>query len=180
MSDRTGYSSLRLRAATYDDRRLLFDWRNDPVVRQASFTTAPVAWEDHVKWFDRMMTGEDVRQYILVDASCMPLGQIRIRICDGNPSAAEIGYSVDAAVRGHGYGRALLELIIPQVLRDLPQVRMLIGRVKKDNLASASAFAAAGYEPGYEFGNEPGHEPRSGEDSLIYRYYLTDKPGKTL
>ena len=140
---------LYLRPAAMEDRQLLFDWRNDPLVRQNSFTTDPIPWEDHVKWFARMMADPQTRQYILIAAEAedtgVPVGQIRLNACEENPSAYEISYSVAAEARGRGYGRRLLETIKGKAPQDLPRIRTLIGRVKKDNPASAAAFRAAGY-----------------------------------
>ena len=140
---------LYLRPAAMEDRQLLFDWRNDPLVRRRSFTTDPVAWEDHVNWFARMMTNPQARQYILIAAGAedtvVPVGQIRLNAGEGDPSVYEISYSVAAEARGRGYGRGLLEMIKEQAPQDLPRIRTLIGRVKKDNAASAAAFRAAGY-----------------------------------
>ena len=41
-----------LRLVDDKDMKLLFDWRNDEVVRKNSFSTEPIDWEEHVSWFN--------------------------------------------------------------------------------------------------------------------------------
>ena len=44
-----------LRKATIEDRDLLFQWANDPLVRKNSFSTAEIAYEEHVDWYNRVL-----------------------------------------------------------------------------------------------------------------------------
>ena len=62
---------LYLRPAAEGDREILFHWRNDPVVRHNSFHQEPVAWEDHARWFARLMEDPQARQYILMAESTL-------------------------------------------------------------------------------------------------------------
>ena len=41
---------LNLRLATAEDRVLLWQWANDPVVRRNSFDTQAIDWPDHDSW----------------------------------------------------------------------------------------------------------------------------------
>ena len=132
---------LMLREAEPSDCRLLYEWRNDPLVRQFSFHTEPVLWENHERWFEAMMKDPDRRQYIL-ERDGKPVGQIRIT---KEGADAEISYSVAEDERGKGYGSALLKMILPAALKAFPDVSHLTGQVKAGNKASAGAFEKCGY-----------------------------------
>src|SRR5688572_503987 len=55
---------IRLRRARTSDNALVWQWANDPTVREASFSSAPIRWEDHVKWFDDRLADEASAIYI--------------------------------------------------------------------------------------------------------------------
>ena len=134
-------SNVYLRRVTFDDIELLFQWANDPVVRFCSFNSEPILYENHVKWFKRMIEDPTIIQYILMDDD-IPVGQIRLNI-DGNE--AEIGYSVDAKFRGKGYGHKVLKLIAEEVKNNHYGIKSLIAKVKPENMVSNQLFTSEGY-----------------------------------
>lgn len=135
-----------LRDITEQDRDLLFQWANDEDVRKNSFSTRKIAYEEHCRWFDKMMQNENCVQWIL-QADDESVGQIRISIDGEN---AEIGYSVCAERRGEGFGRILLRLVRQRVKEEFPSIRKLIAKVKPENVASRRAFEDNGYQVTYE------------------------------
>lgn len=146
--ERTGWketdrgNALHLRGVCQSDMDLLFVWANDDAVRKNAFHTEKIPYEDHVKWFSKMLLDESVYQYILCEGEC-PIGQIRLNVENG---AAVIDYSICAAKRGNGYGCKLLQLIQQQVISDkISRVMKLIGQVKYENTASARVFAQCGF-----------------------------------
>ena len=110
-----------LRKATIEDRDLLFQWANDPLVRKNSFSTAEIAYEEHVDWYNRVLDREDCIQYIYMDGE-YPVGQARITL---NGDSAEIGYSICEEMRSRGYGQKLLALISEKVLNFRMSVQYL-------------------------------------------------------
>lgn len=135
----------RLRAVKDTDIDLLFEWANDSTVRQNSFSSDLISYEDHVSWFGQMMCNEDVLLYILVDDD-VPVGQIRLTKEDGS---AEVGYSIAAQYRGYGYGHIILQLIIQEIKSKHPEIRKLIAKVKPENIASNKLFIDEGYSIDY-------------------------------
>lgn len=134
-----------LRRAARADADLLFEWANDPIVRQNSFHSEPIPYEVHQKWFARMMEDENTVQYILM-ADGGPVGQIRL-IIDGNE--AEIGYSISSRHRRKGYGRMILRLAAKEVKRTFPNIKKLVAKVRPENIASRKLFESEGYDMKY-------------------------------
>lgn len=85
-----------LRVANENDIQLLFDWANDPKVRENSFSTDYIQYADHIKWFTAIMNDKHRKQYI-AEVNGQPVGQIRVAV-DGEK--AMIGYSVAKEFRG--------------------------------------------------------------------------------
>ena len=137
--------SLQLRKATEADIEILFRWANDKAVRENSFDPHTISFDEHIAWFNRMMSDPNKAQYILV-MNGEPIGQIQLSI---NGAEAEAGYSISEAVRGCGYGRELIRLAIKQVKTDYPSVVKLIGKVKPSNVASYYCFLKNGFEETY-------------------------------
>lgn len=134
--------SLYLRKADYADRDLLFRWANDSTVRQNAFHTEQIPYENHVKWFEKIMADKSVHQYILCEGE-IPAGQIRLNI-EGNE--ALIDYSIAVENRGKGYGSEMLWLLQEQMITDkISNVIKLIGQVKHENPASARVFEKCGF-----------------------------------
>lgn len=134
-----------LRKAEKDDMDLLFKWANDSVVRSNSFNTNPIPYENHVRWFKKMMEDDTVLQFILMDDDT-PVGQIRLNIDGKN---AEIGYSIASEFRGKGYGHRILQLVAEEVKTNHPEIRSLIAKVKPENTASNKLFVKEGYSMDY-------------------------------
>lgn len=137
---------LLLRKATEADIEILFRWVNDKLVRENSFDSHTISFDEHVAWFNRMASDPNKVQYILV-LNDKPIGQIRLSI---NGDEAEISYSISKSVRGRGYGKEIIRLAIKQVKADYPSVVKLIGKVKPSNAASYCCFLKNGFEETYQ------------------------------
>lgn len=131
--------SLYLRPANDRDRKQVFDWANETQTRANSFHQEKISWEDHVKWYDRMMHAEDVQLYIAMDFM-KPVGQIRLNIED---HVGRISYSVDEECRGEHLGQRMLALLEKETAG---KITRLIAEVKPENMASRRNFEKLGYE----------------------------------
>ena len=138
---------LFLRNATEEDASLLLDWRNESSVRQNSFNTDIIEYEDHIKWFRRKLTDDNEKLLVLMRDKT-PLGQIRLSN-DGHE--VEISYSIDNRYRGMGYGKTMIRLA-ENVLRKENYHGKVIGLVKKENEASKKVFWSLGYSETEEDG----------------------------
>ena len=136
---------LYLREVDYTDMDLLFTWANDRTVRDKSFSIESIPYEDHVKWFKRMMESDSVLQFIMVSDD-LPIGQIRLNV---DNDVAEIGYSIAKEHRGKGYGHRILQLLVDILVEQHPEITKLVAKVKPDNVASNKLFQSEGYEMQY-------------------------------
>ena len=133
---------IRLRKACKDDERLLWEWANDAEVRSVSFTSDPIPWEDHVRWFDLKMQDPGCIIYIAVNPEDAAIGQIRY---DLEEKDAVVSISIDGQYRGKGYGRDMLELSAERIFEER-NVERIHAYIKTDNEASNRVFAKSGYE----------------------------------
>lgn len=130
-----------LRKANIEDCDLLFEWVNYPMVRQNSFSTKEITYDEHVKWFKDIINRNDCRQYIYMEDD-MPIGQARIKVHD---DIAEISYSIIPEKQRLGHGSEILSKISDEILKEFSDVEKIVGKVKTDNIASQKAFEKAGY-----------------------------------
>jgi RimJ/RimL family protein N-acetyltransferase len=132
-----------LRPASFDDARLLWQWRNEPEVRQNSFDTGEIDWNTHTAWLERKLTSPDCRIWVLENGSD-PIGQIRYDRVD---RIAELSFSITSRFRGRGFGTLILERSWSEACREL-DVAGVRAMVKDDNLPSQRACERAGFTRG--------------------------------
>lgn len=131
-----------LRLVTEADAQLLWEWANEPVVRQMAFSTDPIAWGDHERWLKERLSDSATWLYIgSHPGSGEPFGQVRF---DVTGSEAEIDVSVARQQRHRGSGAALVRAASRRAFSDA-EVTSLLARIRPENLASAAAFSDAGY-----------------------------------
>lgn len=122
---------------TKDDCDLLFNWVNDYEVRANSFNTDEIKYDEHVKWFESMIK-KDISSMYILEIQNKKIGLVRLDKISIDKYL--INYSIAREYRGKGFGTMLLRLIKEKYI-----LKLLIGKVKKDNIASIKAFQNAGY-----------------------------------
>src|SRR5688572_2257873 len=68
--------TLTVRRVTASDAEMLWEWRNDALVRQNSFTSEPIGWTDHQCWLADRLASKDTVIYVLEDG-VGPVAQVR-------------------------------------------------------------------------------------------------------
>ena len=131
-----------LRRVKETDMKLLFDWRNNELVRKNSFCMDPVEWNEHVKWFNTTLVKSSVLFFILICKE-QEVGQIRIDLDLDN--TAIINYSIAEKYRGFGYGKQILHLAETELYERFKNKYMLKALVKENNISSQVAFERLGY-----------------------------------
>ena len=135
--------TLQLRPAKRNDCQLLFEWVNDPAVRETSFSSAPIPWEQHEAWFASKQNDSACRILIAEDEEGKPVGQFRVDF--RSTEEGEIDVSLSRNFRGTGYGSLLIDLGVRSVFAETTMDR-LNAFVKAENNASRKAFEHAGFK----------------------------------
>ncbi|MFC3801228.1 GNAT family N-acetyltransferase [Cohnella sp. GCM10012308] len=132
---------MRIREATAADAALLFEWRNDPSVRERSFDDKPLDWHAHVRWLDGCLSDPN-RLLCIAMEDDRPIGVFRLdRLSEGT---VVISIALAASERGKGAGPRMLRLAAAECQSRFGSVT-IEARIKGDNLYSQKAFAKAGY-----------------------------------
>lgn len=132
---------LSLRVARESDCRLLFEWAEDPFTRAASFHSAAISWEDHVRWFAERLQDQRSVIYIGENAEGEPVGVVRFQI---KGESAALSVNVAPEFRGRGCGRELIAFSTRTLVRAF-SVRRIDAFVKPDNQASIRLFETSGF-----------------------------------
>jgi RimJ/RimL family protein N-acetyltransferase len=136
-------ASLRVRPATLEDARLLWEWANDRSVRANSINQEPIPWESHLKWYECRLSSPGTRFWIM-EAAGEPVGQIRYDT-DEEGESAEISFSVAGSHRGRGYGTKLIRLTVALACKEL-NVPRITAITFVENQASYTAFLRTGFK----------------------------------
>jgi RimJ/RimL family protein N-acetyltransferase len=138
---------------------MIWQWANDPEVRAVSFAPEPIAYADHVEWFETRLADIDCRMYIAEDITAdghpAPVGQVRF---ERKGQQAVISVSLDRQFRARGHGARIIELACRAYLA-ATDTQIINAYIKADNAASLAAFKKAGFASGKgtSVANQPAH-----------------------
>lgn len=133
---------ISLQAAEPLQAELVFQWANEEETRKQSFSTEPISWESHEKWYKESLMGEKRRVYIAYHGNT-PVGLFRIDFT--GREEAEISYSVAKAYRHRGYGTEIIRAGEKLVGENFSVIHILTAGVKPDNQASCRIFEKCGF-----------------------------------
>ena len=97
---------MQFRSLTVADAELLFHWKNDPVTRVNSSSTAEIPWEEHFKWVLSVILdpNEEIIRMAIFDQ--VPVGIVRIALRDDEQ--VEVYYTVSPVWRRQGIGTKMV------------------------------------------------------------------------
>jgi methionyl-tRNA formyltransferase len=133
---------LTLRLVKEDDCRLLWEWANDLTVRTSAFSSEPISWETHLRWFKRKLKDPNCYIFIALDEAKIPVGQVRFEI-SGHEATVDI--SISSERRGQGYGTELLKLASRELFH-LSSADCINAYIKSGNEASIRTFSKVGFK----------------------------------
>jgi UDP-2,4-diacetamido-2,4,6-trideoxy-beta-L-altropyranose hydrolase len=155
---------LNLRLVRQSDSRRLFELADDPVVRAASFHSAAISWEEHVRWFAERLQDRRSVIYLGENAAGDVVGVVRFQI---KGESAALSVNVAPEFRGRGWGRELIAFSTRTLVRTLAAstfpVRRIDAFVKPDNQASVRLFETSGFR-------RAGRQRVADQDALLFTW----------
>lgn len=136
---------IRLRPATADDAKLLYDWVNSPSGRAGKLRTdGAISWTDHCRWLEQRLQDRGTRIWIAHDGDAA-VGQVRFQRMEADDrDTFDVDIFVTEEARGGGRGKAMLVDAANELARCTPGVR-LRACVLNGNKASQELFQSLGY-----------------------------------
>ncbi len=112
----------------------IFQWANDPQNRANSYSSNPIEWNSHIRWFENKLSDQNCFFYIFYKIE-KAVGTVRF---DFSENEYVVAFSVDSEYRGTGLGK----IILKKAILELKSVKsgIISAHVKKTNLPSAKIF----------------------------------------
>ena len=134
---------LNFRKAKIDDIELYFFWANEINVREQSFNSKLIDFDEHKKWFESKINDKNCMMLIFTNLEGQEVGQVRIQ--KESVTDSLIGISITAEQRGKGYSTQMLKISSDYFLK-INSNFIINAFIKETNLASKHAFEKAGFE----------------------------------
>ena len=116
-----------------DEKRMVWQWRNEGSIRSLMYTTDIIPWENHLRFIESLKSRED-RYYWLIYKDDTAIGVFDITDYDKEKDFAEVGYYANPELHGVGF----------EMLREcfwfyfhIINIKALTLSVRKDNCRAA-------------------------------------------
>jgi RimJ/RimL family protein N-acetyltransferase len=134
---------LRFRKASIADTKLYFDWANDSTVREQSYNSDSIDFQNHQKWFESKLEDDLCLLLLFQNDEGQHVGQIRIQ--KENNNQALIGISIAMEHRGKGLAKGML-LLASDFFLEKNKGYLINAYIKEQNKSSKHAFEGAGFD----------------------------------
>lgn len=132
---------MTFRPVRKEDCRLIWEWANESETRSMSFSSKPISWEEHVRWFTERMNDQKHVFFVLLNINDEPVGQVRYAIAGRE---AVVSMSVASKFRGRGYGSQGIRMTGEELFKD-NEIDVIRAHIKPGNLKSVKTFTKAGF-----------------------------------
>jgi RimJ/RimL family protein N-acetyltransferase len=136
---------------------LLWQWDNDIAVREASFNSDPVAWDDYNAWFKERLDDKAFTILVAYDREEKPVGRAYLEI-PGDRGVIHVAVAPEE--RGKGHSPGLVRAATEYAFTAFP-IDSLVGYIKGMNTASIRTFQACGY-------HQAGAAVIEDQDAMVY------------
>ena len=130
-----------IRNAEIEDCQDIYNWRNDPVIREKSFNSEEIIYNSHVLWFKQKLKNDLCRMYIF-EKDDKKVGVIRFDI---NSGVAKVSVMLNPYFFGKKFGAVIIRIGTEKFMHDCKEIKKVIAEIKKTNKASLKAFLKADY-----------------------------------
>ncbi|GEK91025.1 bifunctional UDP-2,4-diacetamido-2,4,6-trideoxy-beta-L-altropyranose hydrolase/GNAT family N-acetyltransferase [Alkalibacterium kapii] len=126
-----------IREAKLSDIENVYNLSNQDYVRRHSINKEKIAWKDHIKWFEGVISDPDVVFYIVTNKNNDFLGQVRYSLEGIN---ATISISLSKKIQAQGLASFILEESIKKLFNEKKNIKMITAFVSVNNVASIKIF----------------------------------------
>jgi RimJ/RimL family protein N-acetyltransferase len=133
------FLNITIRLVKENDIRFVYNLSNEPLVRENSYNSDKITFENHEKWFNNQLIKNKEVFYIL-EYDNKPYGQVRFTVKE---SFSIIGIAISSKNRGMGLATQSLILSTEKYFQkyNLP----IYAYIKKTNMVSVNSFKKAGF-----------------------------------
>jgi UDP-2,4-diacetamido-2,4,6-trideoxy-beta-L-altropyranose hydrolase len=132
----------RLRLLTAADAQLIFDWRNQPIIRATSHSQEPLDWDCHTAWFTKSLCQEG-KFWRVYQEGGRDLGAVMV--ADQGGDVWKWSFYIGATDAPRGAGSRMLSMALA-ALRMQTTALILEGEVLAGNVASTKLHERLGFK----------------------------------
>ncbi len=125
-----------------EDVEKIFKWRNEPVVRKYSRDSSEINFDDHKKWFDRVLQS-DKKILLKGIISNNEIGVLRF---DFMGDEVEISIYLRKEMIGKGYAVAFIKAGENWLYINHPNIKSIVAEILPENKASINLFKKCEYK----------------------------------
>ncbi len=130
-------NKISTRKVILEDRKIIWEWWNDPLTRKMMKLNEYVSWDNHVKWFDNTINSDKRILFISIEDS-KKVGVVRFDL--KGEDIYEVSININPYFRSKGYGNKILKSSLNEFLSMELKVKKLFAMFKIINKASKKVF----------------------------------------
>lgn len=145
-----------------EDCLLVYNLSNDPIVRQNSFNTETIPYENHTIWYKKTIASDRVVFFLVFEHNEF-VGQMRFAALENDDDGYIISLSISPNFRGKHIGLQFLKLGLSELKKDKSDIRYILAEVRVDNVASNKLFISAGFKI-----------EKNNEEKVVYKFDMEE------
>lgn len=122
---------------------LIYNWRNQPFIREVMYDSEPIKWENHLNWFQNILTNEQKVVKILYYKE-IPYGLANFQMTDASANVGEWGFYIGEQQAPKGMGTVLAYEMLEFLFKEL-NVRKVCAKVIDYNEVSLHFHKKVGF-----------------------------------